>query len=267
MAYVDSITSMTNPRVKSIMALGMKKARVESGLFVVEGLQLVGFGVEAGWELDTLVFRDGENSEHKAILNRALQATKYALAVNGHILEKLTRKDNPQGVIGVFKQKTLPLAEVKLGGDVWVVLEQVRDPGNLGTIIRTVDAVGAKGVILVGNCTDVWSMETLRATMGSIFHVPVVVTSLDGFLNWRKVQEAVMVGTHLRGNVDYRYVAAKREGKAMLLAMGTEQSGLSDELAAACDVLTKIAMRGGAESLNLAMATGVMLYEIFRGEK
>lgn len=264
MAYVDHITSMTNPRVKAIMALAMKKARVESGLFVVEGLQLVGFGVEAGWELETLVFRDGENDAHKAILNRALQATKYALAVNGHILEKLTRKDNPQGVIGVFRQKTLPLAEVKLGNDVWVVLEQVRDPGNLGTIVRTVDAVGAKGVILVGNCTDVWSMESLRATMGSIFHVPVVVTSLEGFLSWRKGVEAMVVGTHLKGDVDYREVAGKRGDKALLLCMGTEQSGLTDEMAGACDVLTKIAMRGGAESLNLAMATGVMLYEVFR---
>lgn len=267
MAYVDSITSMTNPRVKSIMALAMKKARVDSGLFVVEGLQLVGFGVDAGWELETLVFRDGENAEHKAVLNRALQATKYALAVNGHILEKLTRKDNPQGVVGVFRQKTLPLAEVKVGKDVWVVLEQVRDPGNLGTIIRTVDAVGAKGVILVGNCTDVWSMETLRATMGSIFHVPVVVCGMESFLKWQAGAEALMVGTHLRNEVDYRDVSEKRDGKGLLLAMGTEQSGLSEEMANACDVLVKIAMRGKAESLNLAMATGVMLYEVFRDTK
>lgn len=265
MAYIDAITSMTNPRVKGIMALGMKKARVESGLFVVEGLQLVGFGVDAGWELETLVFRDGENDAHKAVLNRALQATKYALAVNGHILEKLTRKDNPQGVIGVFKQRMLALENVVLAKDVWVVLEQVRDPGNLGTIIRTVDAVGAKGVIIVGNSTDVWSPETLRATMGSIFHVPVVTCGTDAFLAWQKAQDAVMVGTHLKGDVDYREVVGKRGDKALLLAMGTEQSGLSDEMTAACDVLTKIAMRGGAESLNLAIATGVMLYEVFRG--
>lgn len=264
MAYIDSITSMANPRVKAIMAMAMKKARVESGLFVVEGLQLVGFGVDAGWELDTLVFRDGENEAQKAVLNRALQATKYALAVNGHILEKLTRKENPQGVLGVFKQKTTVLADVKLGQDVWVVLEQVRDPGNLGTIIRTVDAVGAKGVIMVGNCTDVWSPETLRATMGSIFHVPVVMCSSETFLTWKTAQDALMVGTHLKGEVDYREVAGKRGKKALLLAMGTEQSGLSDEMTAACDVLTKIAMRGGAESLNLAIATGVMLYELFR---
>lgn len=268
MAYVDSITSMTNPRVKSIMALAMKKARVESGLFVVEGLQLVGFGVDAGWELDTLVFRDGQADNHKAagagVFGRALQATKYALAVNGHILEKLTRKDNPQAVIGVFKQKTLPLAEVKVGQDVWMVLEQVRDPGNLGTVIRTADAVGAKGVILVGNCTDVWSMECLRATMGSIFHVPVVVVGLESFLAWKKQADAVMVGTHLDGEVDYRDTTQARGDKGLLLAMGTEQSGMSDEMAAACDVLVKIAMRGKAESLNLAMASGVMLYEVFR---
>ncbi|RYG60200.1 MAG: RNA methyltransferase [Alphaproteobacteria bacterium] len=269
MARIEQISSLSNPKVKGIAALAQKKARVESGQFVVEGLQLVGFGVERGWELDMLVFKDGQRYQHggQAVYDTALQATKQAFAVTGAVLEKLVRKDNPQGVIGVFKQKTMPLAEVELNTDVWVVLEEVRDPGNLGTIIRTADAVGAKGVIMVGNSTDVWAPEVLRATMGSIFHAPVVLTSREAFLAWKAGQDAVMVGTHLRGDCDYREVADKVQNKAVLLAMGTEQSGLSDEMADACDVLTKIAMRGGAESLNLAIATGVMLYEIFRSIK
>lgn len=201
------------------------------------------------------------------MFDQALQATKQAFAVTGAILEKLVRKDNPQGVIGVFKQKTLPLADVKVGHDVWVVLEEVRDPGNLGTVIRTVDAVGAKGVILVGPSTDVWAPETLRATMGSIFHVPVVITGHEPFFRWKDQSGAMMVGTHLRTKTDYREVAGLRNGRGLLLAMGTEQSGLSDDMAEACDVLTRIAMRGGAESLNLAIATGVMLYELFRESK
>ena len=269
MARIEQITSLANPKVKGIAALAQKKERVESSLFVVEGLQLVGFGVEAGWELVTLVVGRTQISGAKTqeLLGRLYDASRLVLEVTQEILEKLVRKDNPQGVIGVFKQKTLPLAEVKVGKDVWVVLEEVRDPGNLGTIIRTADAVGAKGVILVGSSTDVWAPDVLRATMGSIFHSPVVTVSREGFLAWKAQQDAVMVGTHLHGDCDYREVAGKVAGKGVLIAMGTEQSGLTDEMAQACDVLTRIAMRGGAESLNLAIATGVMLYEVFRGVK
>lgn len=257
MARITEVTSVANPQVKAIAALAMKKVRAESGLFVVEGLQLVGFGVEAGWELETLVFRKG--SEH-TVLDKALRAAKYALEVNAAVLEKLTRKENPQGVVGVFRQQVKALHEVKVEG-LWVVLEEVRDPGNLGTIIRTADAVGAMGVMLVGNCTDVWAPETVRATMGSIFHVPVVGCSREAFLTWKKGYKGRMVGTHLRGKNDYREIEHDRP---LLVCMGTEQSGLSDEMSAACDTLVKIPMLGRAESLNLAVATAVMLYEVQR---
>jgi len=295
MARIEQITSLANPKIKGIAALALKKERTETGLFVVEGLQLVGFGVEAGWELVTLVMGKGtkepRNRGTEDLLARLYDAAGLVLEVTQEILERLVRKDNPQGVVGVFRQTTMglhefgarlalpsrklagrdgealtsPTANKDLRGDVAVVLEGVRDPGNLGTIIRTVDAVGAKGVILVGPCTDVWAPEVLRATMGSIFHVPVVPVTLEAFLDWQRSSGTAMVGTHLRGDVDYRDVAAKVAGKPLLLAMGTEQSGLTEELADACDVLTKIAMRGGAESLNLAIATAVMVYEVFRG--
>lgn len=255
MAQVVEVTSAANPRIKDIAALGLKKARMESGLFVVEGLQLVGFGVEAGWELDTLVVRKGERH---AVLDKAAHAARSVLEVGEAVMAKVSRKDNPQGVVGVFKQRTVALKAVKPEG-VWVVLEEVRDPGNLGTIIRTVDAVGAQGVILVGTCTDLWSPECVRATMGSIFHVPVALAGVESFLAWRKSVGGVMVGTHLQADTDYRQVPPARP---LLLCMGTEQSGLSDAMATACDVRVKIPMRGRAESLNLAMATGVMLYAI-----
>lgn len=260
MAHVLEVTSLTNPRVKAIAALGMKKARAESGLFVAEGLEFVGLGLTAGWELDTLVV-DGAQTSGEA-LHRAMAAAAHVLKVNSTVLEKLTRKDNPQGVLGVFRQQKRGLTQLKPAcKDVWVVLEQVRDPGNLGTILRTIDAVGASGVVLLGDCTDVWSPDCVRATMGSIFHVPVVSGSVADFMLWRETFDGLVAGTHLRGNTDYRALPPTRP---LLLCMGTEQSGLSDELAHTCDVLVKIAMRGRAESLNLAMATGVMLYEVFR---
>jgi RNA methyltransferase, TrmH family len=299
MARIEQISSLANPKVKGIAALAQKKERVESGLFVVEGLQLVGFGVEAGWELVTLVtsrHKDTRAQGHKdeEFVSRLYAAAGLVLEVTPAVLEKLVRKDNPQGVVGVFRQQTMglhefsarlaspsrklagrdgealtsPTAHHDARGDVAVVLEGIRDPGNLGTIIRTVDAVGAKGVILAGTCTDLWAPEVLRATMGSIFHVPVVQVGMERFLAWKEGARLTMVGTHLRGTTDYREVAKLRgangTSSGLLVAMGTEQSGLSEEMTNACDILTKIAMRGGAESLNLSIATAVMLYEIFR---
>jgi TrmH family RNA methyltransferase len=143
-----------------------------------------------------------------------------------------------------------------------VALDRVRDPGNLGTIIRTIDAAGAKGVILVGDCTDPFSLETVRATMGSIFSVPVAKASVEAFLGWRRGFPGLVAGTHLKGAVDYRSVDFT--GRPALLLMGNEQQGLPDDLAAACDRLLRIPQAGRADSLNLAVATGVMLFEIRR---
>ena len=158
----------------------------------------------------------------------------------------------------------LPLKELRPGnGDVWVALDRVRDPGNLGTIIRTVDAVGARGIILVGETTDPFSVETVRATMGSIFAVPVAKATQDAFLAWRNGFPGLVVGTHLKGAVDYRTVDFSRG--PVLLMMGNEQQGLPDALAESCDRLLRIPQAGRADSLNLAVATGVMLFEIRRG--
>ena len=161
------------------------------------------------------------------------------LEVSEKVLTAITRRNNPQMVVGVFSQRYLPLKSVKpAGDDVWIGLDRVRDPGNLGTVIRTADAVGAKGVILIGDTTDPFSLETVRATMGSIFAMPVAKTSLDAFLEWRKGFGGLLAGTHLKGAVDYRSV--KYAGRPTLLLMGNEQQGLPDELANACDKLLRI---------------------------
>ena len=144
------------------------------------------------------------------------------------VLAAITRRDNPQTVVGVFEQRLPPLdGHPPGGGDVWVALDRVRDPGNLGTIIRTVDAVGAKGVILVGDTTDPFSVETVRATMGSIFAVPVARATPEAFLAWRKGFPGLVAGTHLNGAVDYRTVDFYR--RPVLLLMGNEQQGLPDD--------------------------------------
>ena len=141
----------------------------------------------------------------------------------------------------------------------WVALEGVRDPGNLGTIIRTADAVGAGGVILIGNCVDAYARETVRATMGSIFNVPLARMTLEECLPWVARWAGDIVGTQLAATEDFR---ARGYRAPTLLLMGSEGPGLSSELSAVCTRLVKIPMAGQLDSLNLAVATGLMLYEI-----
>ncbi len=263
---VRVVTSLTNPTIKEIRALALPKYRRESGLFVTEGMKLVADAVEGNWPIRILVY--GAKVANHPVVRRVAQ-TAHArggdvLEVSEAVLAKITRRENPQMVVGVFTQQFLPLKELRPGnGDVWVALDRVRDPGNLGTIIRTVDAVGARGIILVGETTDPFSVETVRATMGSIFAVPVAKATQDAFLAWRNGFPGLVVGTHLKGAVDYRTVDFSRG--PVLLMMGNEQQGLPDALAESCDRLLRIPQAGRADSLNLAVATGVMLFEIRRG--
>lgn len=262
---VKEVTSLANPIVKDIKALALKKFRDQQNAFLAEGLKLVIDALDLGWTIRTLVFSKSGlgNPAVEKVAARTVAAGGLVLEVSDKVIAAITRRENPQMVVGVFEQRWATLGSVMpAAGDVWIALDRVRDPGNLGTIIRTADAVGAKGVVLVGDCTDPFALETVRATMGSIFAVPVVRASAEAFLSWRKGFDGVMVGTHLQGAIDYRRVAVGK--RAALLLMGNEQKGLPPELAEACDVLARIPQAGRADSLNLAVATGVMLYEIRR---
>ncbi|MER9626214.1 RNA methyltransferase [Mesorhizobium sp. M0296] len=263
---VKEVTSLANPLVKDIKALALKKFRDQQNAFMAEGLKLVIDALDLGWSIRTLVFAKAGrgNTAVEKIAARTVAAGGTVLEVSEKVLVAITRRDNPQMVVGVFSQKFLPLKDIRArDGDVWVALDRVRDPGNLGTVIRTVDAVGARGVILVGETTDPFSVETVRATMGSIFAVPVAKASPEAFLAWRASFPGLVAGTHLKGAVDYRSVDFSKG--PVLLMMGNEQQGLPDELAASCDKLLRIPQAGRADSLNLAVATGVMLFEIRRG--
>jgi TrmH family RNA methyltransferase len=262
---VKEVTSLANPLVKDIKALALKKFRDEQHAFMAEGLKLVIDALDLGWSIRTLVFAKSAlgNAAVEKTAARAVAAGALVLEVSEKVLAAITRRDNPQMVIGVFAQKLTALKDVRpAGGDVWVALDRVRDPGNLGTVIRTVDAVGAKGLILVGETTDPFSLETVRATMGSIFAVPIARATTEQFLAWRQSFDGLVAGTHLKGAVDYRSV--DYSGRPLVLLMGNEQQGLPDNLAAACDRLLRIPQAGRADSLNLAVATGIMLYEARR---
>src|SRR5690606_14380607 len=206
---VKEVTSLTNPVVKDIRALAMKKFRDQQNAFMAEGLKLVIDALDLGWTIRTLVFAKSQrgNQAVEKVAARAVAAGALVLEVSEKVLGAITRRDNPQMVLGVFEQRWTTLKQIRpADGEVWVALDRVRDPGNLGTILRTVDAAGASGVILVGETTDPFSVETVRATMGSIFAVPVAKAGVEAFLAWRKTAGARFVGTHIKGSVDYRTV-------------------------------------------------------------
>lgn len=262
---VKEITSLTNPIIKDIRLLEKKRHRDETGLFLAEGMKLVIDAIETGWTIRTLVYaKAGKGHDTvETLAARCLAQGADVLIVSEKVLGAIARRDNPQMVMGVFDQRwTAPQAIRPRDNDVWVALDRVRDPGNLGTIIRTADAAGAKGVILVGQTTDPFATETVRATMGSIFAVPLAKMSETDFIAFAKGWPGMVAGTHLKGAVDYR--KPDYASGPVLLLMGNEQAGMTDELAAACSTLIKIPQAGRADSLNLAIATGVCLFEIRR---
>ena len=254
------VTSLSNPTVKAVRALHLRKTREASGLFLAEGLKIVTEAVELGRAPEVLMF--SHDAGGHPLLERAIQATLAAegevIEVTRDILEKISKRENPQTVIGVFPQSYAELAELTpASAPCWVALQQVRDPGNLGTVIRTADAAGCGGVILVGDCCDPYSVEAVRATMGSIFAVRLARCSVEQFLTFRHGWPGSVVGTLLSATTDYRKADYR---KPCLILMGNEQQGLPPELADACDVAVKIPMRGRADSLNLSVATGIMIY-------
>lgn len=262
---VKEVTSLSNPIVKDIKALADKKHRDETRSFMAEGLKLVIDALELGFEIRTLVYAKNVKEKPQVVqcATKTVARGGLVLEVSEKVLSSITRRDNPQMVVGIFIQRWTPLRDLKpKTGETYVALDRVRDPGNLGTIIRTADAAGASGVILVGEATDPFSMETVRATMGSVFAMPLVKTNVADFLAWKKTAGVEVVATHLAGAVDYRTIDYRK--KPVVLLMGNEQSGLPDELARAADALARIPQAGRADSLNLAIATGVMLFEARR---
>ncbi len=257
------VTSLANPLVKDIRALHLKKHRDETGLFIAEGQKLARDAIDGGWPVHTLASAATLAGEPSigALAAAAKASGGAVLEVSAPVLEKIARRDNPQNVIGVFRQRFAPEASVGREG-IWVALDRVRDPGNLGTIVRTADAAGLAGVALVGASCDPFALEAVRATMGSVFYVPIAKMSEAALVAQAKRHGARLVGTHLTtGAVDYREADYT---PPLILLMGNEQQGLTETLTSACDEIARIPMRGRADSLNLAVSTGLMIYEALR---
>ncbi len=267
MPIVEKITSLQNDRIKAVRALEMRKVRRRTGLFVAEGASVLIAAQEAAHVPETVVFQSDalQNPTVGECVQWAAAQGATCLPTTEAVLSKLSGKDNPQTVLAVFRQQWMapPNAETLQSDALWLALEEVRDPGNLGTIVRTVDAVGGAGIILIGACCDAYSRECVRATMGSIFSVPLVRMSLDAFADWRAGVSGDVVGTHLAGRVDFRAFEYERP---CILVMGSEGPGISETVAGLCTQLVKVPMAGRLDSLNLGVATALLLYHI-QGER
>ncbi len=256
------ITAYSNPLIKRVRSLREKRHRRAEGLFLAEGLRILTEAREAG-RLPEYLFFARDSAAHplvRALVAEVEAAGGEAIETVPDILAKLSGKDNPQAVVGVFAEFARDLASLdRASADIWLVAERLRDPGNLGTILRTGDAVGAGGLILIGECVDPFSVEAVRASMGALFTVPVVQCDWAAFVPWLRGGLGQLVGLSLDTDTDYR--AATYAAPTFLLT-GNEAQGMPDAYAAECDLLVRIPMHGKADSLNAAVATAVMAYEV-----
>ena len=269
------ITSLSNPLVKRARALHQKKARLESGLFLVEGIHHVGEAVEAGWDMDSVLYAPDLLKSHFArdLLDRLAVSSSLPSApstmtsrpvlqpVTAEVMDSLTDKDNPQGILAIVHQKKSELADLQAFRS-GVALVSPQDPGNVGTILRTMDAVGADVLFLLDGGVDLYHPSVVRASMGTLFGKPVVQTSFTKFVEWArrsKSRTLQLIGTSAHADVDYHTLVPQIP---WVLVLGNEQKGLTAEQTKACDVTVSLPMKGRVSSLNLSVATGVLLYSL-----
>ncbi|HLI90870.1 MAG TPA: RNA methyltransferase [Ktedonobacteraceae bacterium] len=256
------IQSRNNPKIKQIRALLRRAERTRTGMALVEGRRLV---------IEALRFPDRvrqvivapellSNQQGYDLLHSQALVGVPLVAVSPEAFESFSQKDSPQGIAAVITQRWEPLDQVRLSaGSMWVALEAIQDPGNLGTILRTCDATGCHGVFLLDHTTDPYDPVALRASMGAIFSQRLVKASFADFARWKARHRYALIGTSDAAALHYRHVAYP---SPVVILMGSERQGLLPEHQTTCDLMVRIPMRGSCDSLNIAVATAVVLYEV-----
>ena len=256
------VTAFSNATVKRLRSLRDKKTRRAEGLFLAEGLRIIAEARDSG-RLPEIVAFSPEGARHPLaaeIIAATEAAGGDAIETSADILAKMSGKDNPQMLLGAYKQPSTALQEIdRSASDLWIVAQALRDPGNIGTILRTGDAAGAGGLILIDDCADPFSVEAVRASMGALFTQQIAAACWPDFLAWLRSGDGQLVGTSLKATHDYLEAEYR---KPCFLLIGNEQQGLPAEYEAECDLLVKIPMAGRADSLNAAVAAAVMAFQV-----
>lgn len=251
---MEYITSLKNPRVQTWKSLKDRKGRKETGCFLVEGRKMVEEALASAFPVEAVLADESRLNEFHLPEDVPL----YALPA--HVLAAVCDTKTPQGVAAVVRRQD----NAALGKRI-VVMDGVQDPGNVGTIIRTADAAGLDGVMLSAQCADAFSPKVLRATMGSIFRMGIQVTdALPEALTALKERGYSVISSQLDGAPFYDYVQGRDKGGAFALVIGSEGNGVTPEVQQVATHTVRLPMRGGAESLNAAVAAGIMMYELMR---
>jgi TrmH family RNA methyltransferase len=259
------ITSASNPVIKLARSLRQRKKRDESGLFLVEGIHNVGAAVEAGWNISSIIYSHDllrSSYANKLIDDQSAQGTKCQPTL-AQVFNSVAEKENPQGILAIVQQRRIQLDEINSDSFKWgVAAIQPQDPGNVGTILRTIDCVGADGLFLLDGGVDAYHPSSVRASMGALFWKPVIQASFPGFLDWAHSNDYNLIGTSTHAEKDYRTLAL--EERPSILILGNEQKGMTSEQMDACGEMISLPMHGQASSLNLSVAAGIFLYAMLK---
>lgn len=257
----NKLTSAQNPKIKSLLHLRDKKERDQTGLFLIEGYREIRRAVDSGVQFESLYICPelflGTNEES---LITQIKAPIFELP--DFLFHKISYRDRPDGLVGIAYQMKTKLSDLKKKSPaLYVIAEAIEKPGNLGTILRSSDAVGADGVIVCDRCTDIYNPNVVRASVGTLFTLPVVEATSDEVLEWLKSNKIQIVAA--TPSADVNFTEADLSGD-VAIAVGTEQLGLTQKWMESADIRVKIPMEGVADSLNVAMATTLLLYEALR---
>jgi TrmH family RNA methyltransferase len=255
------VTSLSNPLIKQARTLHQKKARSESGLFLVEGIHHVGEAISAGWNVESVLYAPELLTSEFAQKMIAGLSSK-AQPVSAHVIESLADKENPQGIMAILHQRRTQLADLKSPKHC-VALVSPQDPGNVGTILRTMDAVGADALFLLDGGVELYHPTVVRSSMGTLFWKPIVQSSFKEFVDWTRARDYQLIGTSAHGDVEYQTFVPSQP---WVLVLGSEQKGLSPEQIKSCEVIVSLPMRGRVSSLNLAVAAGILLYRFWENK-
>jgi TrmH family RNA methyltransferase len=257
------ISSPSNPKIKQARQLRQRKYRQESGLILVEGIHPVGEAVAAAAPVEAIYYAPDLLSSEFAqrLVEEQIRSGINCYAVAPQVFETITEKDNPQGILAVVRPRTYMLEDLDPKNFPWgVALVAPQDPGNIGAILRTIDAVGASGLILLDSSADPYHPSAVRASMGTIFWYPLAQTSFTAFIDWAQRHAYHLIGASAHGERDYRL--SQPYARPAILLLGSEQKGLQPEHLAICEKVLSLPMHGRASSLNLAVAAGVLLYQM-----
>ncbi len=261
------ITSFSNPTIKAIRKLAEHKERAATGLFLAEGLRIVAEALQCNSSIESVIISTEllVSEFGKSLLDLVKERNIPILDVTPSIFESISIKEGPQGIAAVVRQNWSNLEEVKTTSDqIWIALESIQNPGNLGSIMRTSEAIGASGIILLEHCTDPYDPTSVKASMGAIFSLELIKSELDTFVKWTTINQVPIIGTSDKAASDYMDV---NYPCPCVLLMGSERQGLPQKYLDLCTEIVRIPMQGRSDSLNLAIAASIVLYQIYNQKR